>query len=69
LQFKVTKLACQVNYSHQRISDEMAQLQVRHNEQLQTAINSYAKHQLATERLRLQKMQMLYQSVKQAGMI
>lgn len=47
----------------------MAQLQVRHNQQLQTALKSFARHQLATERSRLQKMQMLYQSVQQAGVI
>jgi hypothetical protein len=64
LQFKITKLACQVNYSHQRISDEMAQLQTHHDQQLEKAIRSYVEHKLASERVKLQKMQALFDGVK-----
>lgn len=67
LQFKITKLACQVNYSHQRVSDEMAQLQARHDEQLETAIKHYVKQKIASERSKLKRMQLLYEGVKRSS--
>ncbi|KAI9286257.1 hypothetical protein BC943DRAFT_359426 [Umbelopsis sp. AD052] len=67
LQFKITKLACQVNYSHQRVSDEMAQLQARHDYQLETAIKNYVRHKIASERSKLEKMQLLYEGVKRSS--
>jgi hypothetical protein len=42
----------------------MAQLQAHHDEQLETAIKSYVRHKIASERGKLKKMQLLFEGVK-----
>jgi hypothetical protein len=56
-----------VNYSHQRVSDEMAQLQARHDKQLETAIKNYVRQKIASERSKLKRMQLLYEGVKRSS--